>query len=84
MAVTVNFPAALYPLAGQSVIVRESVSTVGELIKALDRLSPGIAHELDDPLYNFAVNDEILLHSVDARAVKDGDVIEVIPSMAGG
>jgi molybdopterin converting factor small subunit len=82
--ITVNFPAALYPLAGQSVAVHESVSTVGQLITALDRLVPGLAKELDDPLYNIAVNDEILLHAVDARAVKDGDVVEVIPSMAGG
>jgi molybdopterin converting factor small subunit len=82
--ITVNFPAALYPLAGPTVSVRESVSTVGQLIQALDRLVPGIAKELDDPLYNIAINDEILLHAVDARAVKDGDVVEVIPSMAGG
>ena len=82
--ITVNFPAALYPLAGQTLSVRESVSTVGQLIQALDRLVPGIARELDDPLYNIAINDEILLHAVDARAVKDGDVVEVIPSMAGG
>ena len=82
--ITVNFPAALYPLAGQSVFVREPVSTVGQLIQALDRLAPGIARELDDPLYNIAVNDEILLHGVDARPIKDGDVVEVIPSMAGG
>ena len=82
--ITVNLPAALHAVAGPSLIVRESVSTVGQLIQAMDRLAPGIAKELDDPLYNIAVNDEILLHSVDARAVKDGDVIEVIPSMAGG
>ena len=84
MSITVNFPASLYPLSGQSVIVRESVSTVGQLIQALDRLVPGISRELDDPLYNIAINDEILLHSVDSRPVKDGDVVEVIPSMAGG
>ena len=84
MSVTVNFPASLSHLAGQSVIVRESVSNVGQLIQALDRLAPGMAKELDDPLYNIAVNDEILLHSVDSRGVKDGDVVEVIPSMAGG
>lgn len=82
--ITVNFPAALQPVSGPSVIVRESVSTVGQLIQALERLVPGIAKELDDPLYNIAINDEILLHAVDARAVKDGDVVEVIPSMAGG
>ena len=82
--ITVNFPASLYPLAGPSMLVRESVSTVGQLIAALERLAPGIARELDDPLYNIAVNDEILLHSVESRAVKDGDVVEVIPTMAGG
>jgi molybdopterin converting factor small subunit len=82
--ITVNFPAALHPITGASLAVRESVSTVGQLIQAIDRLAPGIAKELDDPLYNIAVNDEILLHSVDSRAVKDGDVVEVIPSMAGG
>jgi len=82
--ITVNFPAALQPITGPSVAVRESVSTIGQLIHALDRIKPGIAKELDDPLYNIAVNDEILLHSVDSRAVKDGDVVEVIPSMSGG
>ena len=84
MSVTVNFPASLSHLAGQSVIVREAVSTIGQLIQALDRLAPGMAKELDDPLYNIAINQEILLHSVDARPVNDGDVVEIIPSIAGG
>ena len=82
--VTVNFPAALQPLSGTTLVVRESVHTVGQLVAALDRLVPGLAQELDDPLYNIAVNDELLLHNVDARAVKDGDVVEIVPSMAGG
>jgi len=82
--VTVNFPAALQPLSGTTLVVRESVKTVGQLVEALDRLVPGLAQELDDPLYNIAVNDELLLHNVNARAVKDGDVIEIVPSMAGG
>ena len=84
MSVTVNFPASLSHLAGQSVIVREAVSNIGQLIQALDRLAPGMAKELDDPLYNIAINQEILLHSVDARPVNDGDVVEIIPSIAGG
>ena len=84
MAITVNFPAVLHPVTGESLVVRESVATVGQLLKALDRLAPGIGKELDDPLYNIAVNDEILLHAVDAREVRDGDVVEIIPSMAGG
>jgi len=82
--VTVNFPAALQPLSGTTLLVREPVQTVGQLVAALDRLVPGLAQELDDPLYNIAVNDELLLHNVDARPVKDGDVIEIVPSMAGG
>ncbi|HEX6162159.1 MAG TPA: MoaD/ThiS family protein [Vicinamibacterales bacterium] len=84
MSVTVNFPASLSHLAGQSVIVRESVSNVGQLIEALDRIAPGMARELDDPLYNIAINQEIMLHSVDSRPVNDGDVVEIIPSLAGG
>ncbi|MFM8532191.1 MAG: MoaD/ThiS family protein [Acidimicrobiia bacterium] len=60
------------------------MSNVGELIQALDRLRPGLARELDDPIYNIALNDEILLHGVDAHAVADGDIIEVVPSIAGG
>jgi molybdopterin converting factor small subunit len=84
MAITVNFPAVLHPVAGESIVVRESVATVGQLLQALERLAPGIGRELDDPLYNIAVNDEILLHAVDAREVRDGDIVEIVPSMAGG
>ena len=69
MSVTVNFPASLSHLAGQSVVIRESVSNIGQLIQALDRIAPGMARELDDPLYNIAVNQEIMLHSVDSRPV---------------
>lgn len=84
MSVTVNFPASLSHLAGQSVVVREAVSNIGQLIEALDRIAPGMARELDDPLYNIAINQEIMLHSVDSRPVNDGDVVEIIPSIAGG
>ena len=85
MAVTVNFPAALHAVAGgPSLVVHESVTTVGQLFAALERLAPGLNKELDDPLYNIAVNDELLLHAVDQRPIADGDVVEVIPTMAGG
>ena len=84
MAVTVSFPAALHPIAGATRVVVEPVTTIGQLVAALDRLVPGLAEQLDDPLYNIAVNGELLLHNVDARAVRDGDAIEIVPSMAGG
>lgn len=82
--ITVNLPAPLHQLAGRTRTVDEPVTTVGQLIQALDRQVPGLAKELDDPLYNIAVNDVILLHRVDGHAVRDGDVIEVIPTIAGG
>ena len=82
---TVNFPAALHAVAGGgSLVVRESVSTVGQLLTAIERLAPGLGEQLDDPLYNIAVNDELLLHAVEQRPIADGDVVEVIPTMAGG
>lgn len=85
LAVTVNFPAALQAIAGgESLVVRETVSTVGQLLQALERLAPGLGEQLNDPLYNFAVNNELLLHAVEQRAISDGDVVEVIPTMAGG
>jgi molybdopterin converting factor small subunit len=82
--VTVNFPAALHPLTGTTLVVRDAVATVGQLLQVLDRMVPGLATELDDPLYNIAVNNELLLHGVDQRAVADGDVVEIVPTMAGG
>jgi len=83
--VTVSFPAALHAVAGgPSLVVRESVSTVGQLLMALERLAPGLGEQLDDPLYNIAVNDELLLHAVDQRPIADGDVVEIVPTMAGG
>ena len=45
---------------------------------------PGLGKELDDPLYNIAVNDELLLHAVDQRPLADGDIVEIVPTMAGG
>jgi molybdopterin converting factor small subunit len=85
LVVTVNLPAALQPVAGgKSLVVREDVATVGQLLQALERLAPGLGEQLDDPLYNIAVNDELLLHAVEQRPIADGDIVEVIPTMAGG
>ena len=84
MTVTVNFPASLQPIAGVTMQVREQVSTVDELVSALDRLKPGLAAALDDPLYNIAINNELQLHNVGRQRVKDGDVLEIVPTIAGG
>ena len=82
--VTVRFPASLRPLAGERLVVTEPVATVGELLMALARSTPGLAERLDDPLFNIAVNDELLLHNVERHPVADGDIVEIVPTMAGG
>jgi molybdopterin converting factor small subunit len=35
-------------------------------------------------VFNFAVNDEMLLYHARDRALKSGDVVEVIPTISGG
>ena len=54
----------LHAKAGQSVVVHDAVADVAALLRALDRQVPGLAAELDDPIFNVAVNDEMLLHGV--------------------
>ena len=64
--------------------VHEHVRTVGELVDAIDRRIPGFREQLDDSVFNFAVNDEMLLYGARERTLQDGDVVEVIPTISGG
>ena len=48
------------------------------------RRIPGFRDQLDDSVFNFAVNDEMLLYHARERALRDGDVVEVIPTISGG
>ena len=64
--------------------IHEAVGTVGELVAAIDRRIPGFREQLDDSVFNFAVNDELLLFHARDRALHDGDVVEVIPTISGG
>ena len=84
MPITVRFPAMLHAKAGQSVVVHDAVADVAALIRALDRQVPGLAAELDDPIFNVAINDEMLLHGVAGHHLEDGDRVEFIPAIAGG
>ncbi len=84
MAVTIRFPAMLHAQAGPEVVVDEPVSDIGAVLEALERKVPGISGHLADPIFNFAVNDEMLLHGVRQHPLKDGDVIEIVPTISGG
>lgn len=82
--ITVRFPSMLQARTGREVMVEEPVSDLGALLAALERVRPGLAADLADPIYNFAVNNEMLLHGVRSHPLKDGDVVEIVPTIAGG
>jgi molybdopterin converting factor small subunit len=71
-------------LGGGELAVTERVETIAQLVGALDRVRPGIAAQLRDTIFNFAVNDEMLLHDVNGHPLKDGDVVEIVPAISGG
>ena len=81
MPISVRLPAML---GGEVVAVAEPVETIDQLVAALDRARPGVAARLHDAIFNFAVNDEMLLHDVSRRRLKDGDVVEIVPAISGG
>jgi molybdopterin converting factor small subunit len=82
--ITVRLPSTLRVNASDRLEIHEPLSNIAQLIDALDRRIPGFRDQLDDSVFNFAVNDEMLLHQVRAHALHDGDVVEVIPTISGG
>lgn len=84
MAVTVRFPSMFHGKTGHQVVVSEPVTSIPGLLDVLERQFPGLSADLADPIYNFAVNDEMLLHGVNAHPLHDGDVIEIVPTISGG
>ena len=82
--IIVRFPSMLHARAGRALTFDTPLRDLGELLDALDQRIPGLALELSDPIYNIAVNDEMLLHRVRQRTLKDGDIVEIVPTIAGG
>ena len=84
--IAVHLPPMLRPHAGgaETLTITTPVHTIAELLHALLRKAPGLGPQLDDTVYNFAVNDEMLLHGVLQHPVKDGDRVEIVPAISGG
>ena len=82
--ITVRLPGTLRVGASDTLIFAEPLATVAELIEALDVRIPGFKDQLDDSVFNFAVNDELLLHHARTRTLADGDTVEIIPTISGG
>jgi molybdopterin converting factor small subunit len=79
--ITVRLPAML---GADTISIAEPVQTIGQLVSALRRARPAVAAKLDDTMFNFAVNDEMLIHEADQHPIKDGDVVEIVPAISGG
>ena len=69
---------------GAEVVISEPVHDVAGVHAVLERRFPEIARDLSDPIFNVAVNDVMLLYGARHYPVKDGDVVEIIPTIAGG
>ena len=82
--ITVRLPATLRVDQDDTLTFTEPLATVAELVDALDRRIPGVKDQLDDSVFNFAVNDELLLHNARSRPLADGDTVEIIPTISGG
>lgn len=82
--ITVRLPSGLRNSSGAEVRVDQRVATLGALVATLERLRPDLRDALHDSLYNFAVNDTLILHGADAHPLTDGDIVELIPTIAGG
>jgi molybdopterin converting factor small subunit len=82
--ITVRLPSTLRAATGDVLRIEEDVPDVAALIDLLDRRIPGFRDQLDDSVFNFAVNDEMLLFRARDRVLRDGDVVEVIPTISGG
>jgi molybdopterin converting factor small subunit len=82
--ITVRLPSTLRVSASDTLEVHEALATVNDLIDVLDRRIPGFREQLNDSVFNFAVNDEMLLYHARERALKAGDVVEIIPTISGG
>lgn len=81
MGVQVRVPAMF---GEETILIAEPVATIGDVLTLLARMRPGLTKRLGDPIVNYAVNDEMLLHDVRNHPLKEGDVIEIVPAISGG
>ena len=82
--ITVRLPGTLRVGPADTLTFEEPIRNIAELIEALDRRIPGLRAQLDDSVFSFAVNDELLLQHARERGLADGDMVEIIPTISGG
>lgn len=82
--ITVRLPSTLKVSASDVLEVHEPVATIAELVEMIDRRIPGFKDQLEDSVFNFALNDELILHHARDRILRPGDVVEIVPTISGG
>jgi molybdopterin converting factor small subunit len=82
--ITVRLPGTLRVGPNDTLTFSEPLATVADLVNALDVRIPGLKNQLDDSVFSFAVNDELLLQHARERPLADGDTVEIIPTISGG
>lgn len=88
---TVKVPTPLRPLAGGASEVALEGETVGGVIRTLAEVNPGLKRHLFMPdgrlrsFVNVYLNDEDIRYlEREATVLKDGDVVSLVPAVAGG
>jgi molybdopterin synthase sulfur carrier subunit len=91
MAVKVRIPTPLLSLTGGKKEVTAEGATLKELVEDLERRYPGLKERLCDEdgnlrrFINFFVNDEdIRFLQGEETPLKEGDVVSIVPAIAGG
>ena len=91
MAVSVQIPAPLRPLAGGAAEVRLGAKTVRELVDELQARHAGFRERLLDEggrlkayVRVFVNQDDVRALDGEATALRDGDVVAIVPAIAGG
>jgi len=91
MAVTVRIPTQLRPLSGGAAEVPCDGATIGEVLKNLDATHPGFGDRLFDDSGSlrrfvnvFLAEEDIRFLDGVATAVTDGQVVSIVPAVAGG
>lgn len=91
MSVKVRIPTPLQKLTNDQEEVDVQASSVKDLIVSLEKKYPGIKDRLCDEagnvrrFVNIFLNDEdIRFLNKEATSLKEGDVVSIIPAIAGG
>lgn len=91
MPITVKIPTPLQKLTQNQPEVKVNASNIGELIDVLEKIFPGIKERICDDtgkvrrFINIYVNEEdVRFLQRDETPLSDGDVVSIIPAIAGG